>query len=344
MPTILDDYRYDPLDRLVGTRDVLRFYNAKYIATEVEGDVTRCFFTHETQPLAQLQQQAGVTETRLLATDRQHSVVHTFTPTEGYSREYSPYGFQPAFREQGDELGFNGERRAPVTGHYLLGQGYRAYNPVLMRFNSPDTLSPFNKGGINSYAYCLGDPVNLIDTDGHSAASLIATIFRNIPAYDQVPMQSVVHHAMAIAAANPAPVLAPVVAPVVAPLGRARFVVQGHHSLAIVPADRAPVVTVSTSRAAAAIETPIAMVRASTSRSAQGAAAAPAPIASTSRAASAVAAQNTSSAADFFRARQASRTRQAAAARSAPAPAPQPLPEADTQEAARWIRGDADLW
>lgn len=45
MPTILNDYRYDPLDRLVGTRDVLRFYNAKYIATEVEGDVTR-FFLH----------------------------------------------------------------------------------------------------------------------------------------------------------------------------------------------------------------------------------------------------------------------------------------------------------
>ncbi|MCU1753871.1 RHS repeat-associated core domain-containing protein [Pseudomonas helleri] len=229
-------------------------------------------------------------------------------------------------------MGFNGERRAPVTGHYLLGQGYRAYNPVLMRFNSPDTLSPFNKGGINSYAYCLGDPVNLIDTDGHSAASLIAIIFRNIPAYDQVPRLNIVHHAAANAA------------PVVAPLGRARFGLQGHHSLALVPADRAPVVTVSTSRAAAAIEAPIAMVRASTSRSAQGAAAAPAPIASTSRAASAVAAQNTSSAEDFFRARAASRTRQAAAARSAPAPAPQPLPEADTQEAASLIRGAADLW
>lgn len=332
MPTILDDYRYDPLDRLVGTRDVLRFYNAKYIATEVEGDVTRCFFTHETQPLAQLQQQAGVTETRLLATDRQHSVVHTLTATEGYSREYSPYGFQPASREQGDELGFNGERRAPVTGHYLLGQGYRAYNPVLMRFNSPDTLSPFNKGGINSYAYCLRDPINLIDTDGHSAASLIATIFRNIPAFDQVPRLNIVHHA----AANAAPVLEP--------LGRVRFALRGNNSMALVPADRASVVTVPTSRAAAAIEAPIAIARASTSRSAQGAAAAPAPIASTSRAASAVAAQNTSSAADFFHARQASRTRQAAAARSAPAPAPQPSPEADTQEAARWIRGDADLW
>lgn len=328
MPTILVDYRYDPLDRLLGTRDVLRFYNAKYIATEVEGDVARCFFTHKTQPLAQLQQQAGVTETRLLATDRQHSVVHALTATEGYSREYSPYGFQPAQREQGDELGFNGERRAPITGHYLLGQGYRAYNTVLMRFNSPDTLSPFNKGGINSYAYCLGDPINLIDTDGHSAASLITTIFRNIPAFDQVPRLNIVHHAAANAA------------PVVAPSGRARFVLRGNNSIALVPADRAPVVTVSTSRAAAAIEAPIAMVRASTSRSAQGAAVAPAPIASTSRAASAVAAQNTSSAADYFRARAASRTRQATAARSVP----QPLPEAETQEAARWIRGDADLW
>ena len=35
-----------------------------------------------------------------------------------------------------------------------------------MRFNSPDTLSPFGKGGINAYAYCAGDPVNRSDPSG----------------------------------------------------------------------------------------------------------------------------------------------------------------------------------
>lgn len=66
-------------------------------------------------------------------------------------------------------LGFNGERKDPLTGLYHLGKGYRAYNPVLMRFQACDSMSPFGKGGINSYAYCLGDPINLRDPSGHFA-------------------------------------------------------------------------------------------------------------------------------------------------------------------------------
>lgn len=64
--------------------------------------------------------------------------------------------------------GFNGQLPDPLTGHYLLGHGYRAYNPVLMRFNSPDNLSPFAEGGVNAYAYCRGDPVNHSDPSGHA--------------------------------------------------------------------------------------------------------------------------------------------------------------------------------
>ncbi|WP_245399012.1 RHS repeat-associated core domain-containing protein, partial [Pseudomonas syringae] len=63
--------------------------------------------------------------------------------------------------------GYTGQRLDPVTGHYLLGNGYRAFNPVLMRFNSPDSLSPFGEGGLNAYGYCGGDPVNRIDLTGH---------------------------------------------------------------------------------------------------------------------------------------------------------------------------------
>ncbi|WP_279487837.1 RHS repeat-associated core domain-containing protein [Aeromonas veronii] len=44
-------------------------------------------------------------------------------------------------------IGFNGERRDPVTGLYHLGKGYRAYHPALMRFHAPDSLSPFGDGG-----------------------------------------------------------------------------------------------------------------------------------------------------------------------------------------------------
>ncbi|MFC7510130.1 RHS repeat-associated core domain-containing protein [Pantoea stewartii] len=70
-------------------------------------------------------------------------------------------------KAEDDLPGFNGERCDPVSGSYHLGNGYRAYNPVLRRFNCPDSLSPFGAGGINPYAYCAGDPVNHTDPTGH---------------------------------------------------------------------------------------------------------------------------------------------------------------------------------
>ena len=64
-------------------------------------------------------------------------------------------------------LGFNGESFDPILGGYALGLGYRMYSPSLMRFLSPDTLSPFGKGGHHTYAYCNNDPVNHVDRTGH---------------------------------------------------------------------------------------------------------------------------------------------------------------------------------
>ncbi|MCU6173816.1 RHS repeat domain-containing protein [Citrobacter cronae] len=83
---------------------------------------------------------------------------------------------------------FNGQVRDPVSGYYHLGSGYRAYNPELMRFNTPDSWSPFGEGGINPYAYCRNDPINFIDPTGHiswqagvsigfSVLSILLTIF-----------------------------------------------------------------------------------------------------------------------------------------------------------------------
>lgn len=106
--------------------------------------------------------------THLLATDRQHSVLQVLAANgQRAPIAYSPYGHRPELNGLMSLLGFNGERPEPITGHYLLGNGYRAFNPVLMRFNSPDSLSPFDEGGLNPYAYGLGDPINHTDPTGH---------------------------------------------------------------------------------------------------------------------------------------------------------------------------------
>jgi len=107
--------------------------------------------------------------TILLVTDQQRSVLNVLDEHHPHPHPiaYTSYGHRP--RENGllSLLGFNGELTDPLTGCYLLGNGYRAFNPVLMRFNSPDSWSPFGDGGVNAYAYCVGDPVNRSDPTGH---------------------------------------------------------------------------------------------------------------------------------------------------------------------------------
>ena len=103
----------------------------------------------------------------LLATDLQRSVLHRVSRSKHQSIAYNVYGHCPVENGLSSLLGFNGERVDPVTGHYLLGNGYRAFNPVLMRFNSPDSWSPFGDGGVNGYGYCGGDSVNRSDASGH---------------------------------------------------------------------------------------------------------------------------------------------------------------------------------
>ncbi len=83
---------------------------------------------------------------------------------KGTLYHWSPYG---SGVDSGELPGFNGERIDPLSGVYHLGNGYRAFNPILMRFNCPDNLSPFDGGGINPYAYCAGDPINHLDPSGH---------------------------------------------------------------------------------------------------------------------------------------------------------------------------------
>jgi RHS repeat-associated protein len=170
--TVLCHYRYDPLDRLVDCSpsaqiNTQRFYLKERLACEIQGAVQRSIFQHDEQLLAQQQRQGGAVETTLLATDQQRSVLHMLDATQPHPLAYTPYGHRAPESGLFSLLGFNGERPDSVTGHYLLGNGYRAFNPVLMRFNSPDSWSPFGKGGLNAYGYCGGDSVNRSDPTGH---------------------------------------------------------------------------------------------------------------------------------------------------------------------------------
>ncbi|WP_084614865.1 RHS repeat-associated core domain-containing protein [Pseudomonas batumici] len=176
--SLLCRYQYDPLDRLASLAppeacELQRFYLKNRLVTEIHGTIQQSIVQYEDQLLAQQQRQDEVLSTTLLATDQQRSVLHTLAPDGPRpGMAYSVYGHQPADNGLLSLLGFNGERLDRITGHYLLGNGYRVFNPVLMRFNSPDNRSPFAEGGINTYAYCMGDPVNQTDPSGHAPAWL----------------------------------------------------------------------------------------------------------------------------------------------------------------------------
>ncbi|WP_411705063.1 RHS repeat-associated core domain-containing protein [Edaphovirga cremea] len=64
-------------------------------------------------------------------------------------------------------LGYTGQRQSDLSQKYLLGNGYRGFNPITKRFTAYDSLSPFGLGGPNGYIYCRGNPINNADPSGH---------------------------------------------------------------------------------------------------------------------------------------------------------------------------------
>ncbi|MCU6275499.1 RHS repeat protein [Morganella morganii] len=165
-------YEYDALNRLVSQQvsggDVRElYYRGNTLVNEVlaAGRQETRLIKRGTHCLG-MSQGGALT---LTGTDHNNSLIWSENKNDGATRHnWSPYG-------SGNPVdllpGFNGERCDPVSGSYHLGNGYRAYNPVLMRFNCPDNLSPFGEGGINPYAYCAGDPVNFTDPSGHMSTS-----------------------------------------------------------------------------------------------------------------------------------------------------------------------------
>ncbi|WP_449430207.1 RHS repeat-associated core domain-containing protein [Pseudomonas putida] len=103
---------------------------------------------------------------KLLATDESNSVLKVQGAVDEQLQAYTPYGHNPLMPSSRSLLGFNGET-VDYVDLYLLGNGLRAFNTGLMRFHSPDSMSPFDQGGLNTYAYCSGDPINYQDPSGH---------------------------------------------------------------------------------------------------------------------------------------------------------------------------------
>ncbi len=147
--------------------DTLFFYQRDKLVSLRQGSQQRTILRSADFPLAEWQ--AGDTSERgLLAIDEKGSVLEVQVANEAEQHHYSAYGHAPNLPSALTSLSFTGEHCYLRLGAYLLGKGQRAYQPTLMRFFSPDYLSPFAAGGLNAYGYCNGDPINQIDPSGTS--------------------------------------------------------------------------------------------------------------------------------------------------------------------------------
>lgn len=141
------------------------FFSGQDLTHEQTGDDSLQFCSGEQGVFAINAVTNGIRQTTLLGADTQGSVRLEADNTVR-TRRYSPHGAEPE-NTANSPIGYAGQRTEPLTGWQILGD-YRPYDPVLMCFLSPDSESPFGRGGINPYVYCAGDPINRVDPDGHS--------------------------------------------------------------------------------------------------------------------------------------------------------------------------------
>ncbi|KAM0152547.1 hypothetical protein ACHAPG_007621 [Botrytis cinerea] len=173
---VLAQYLYDAAGNLACQKvpnqpDTRFFYRGSLIAVQ-KGDRLVSYLSNGSEYWGEtVSQLGGSIETHLWASNCQQSILTTLdsqNPNQIQTQQYTPYGCSGS--EAGSSfssISFNGQWRDPVTGWYHLGNGYRIYNPQLRRFHTPDPWAPFASGEINPYVYCLGDPINRVDPNGH---------------------------------------------------------------------------------------------------------------------------------------------------------------------------------
>jgi len=161
---------------------MLYFYRNNRIRTLLGLDSSQTILRHNHLPLAVATQRSDHQATCLLGCDPQQSSLLRLAPEAITTASYLPYGYalDPA------TVAFHGEYFDPISRSYPLGAGYRSLFPTLRRFSSPDNLSPFDRGGINAYAFVSGDPINFHDPSAHARGLAHLHVPKNpkIP-YDQ---------------------------------------------------------------------------------------------------------------------------------------------------------------
>ncbi|CAM3964626.1 YD repeat protein [Pseudomonas reidholzensis] len=169
----LGQYQYDSHGELFGARlgaedERLLMYEGDRLSLAIRGALRTEYLYQGSEPVAE-QHSDAQSNTLLLQANASGSVIAESQQGALRSARFSAYGERTADPAMRGGLGFNGEMLDPASGCYLLGRGYRAYNPEIKRFHSPDSFSPFGSGGLNSYGYCLGNPITFRDPTGHSA-------------------------------------------------------------------------------------------------------------------------------------------------------------------------------
>jgi RHS repeat-associated protein len=173
---VRSSYGYDAAGRQVSHSDEIGnrvglHYSAERVIGVSQGSVRARYVRHEETVLARSISGMG---SEINGSDGNASVRMVTSGSSSVRHvSYAPYGMSGIDEGSGSLLQrsrpvFNGERYDPLGQLYHLGNGRRAYSPELMIFLSPDPLSPFDEGGLNSYGYCGGDPVNFIDPSGLS--------------------------------------------------------------------------------------------------------------------------------------------------------------------------------
>ncbi|WP_162491671.1 RHS repeat-associated core domain-containing protein, partial [Pseudomonas caricapapayae] len=173
----VNQFAYDGHNHLTavtqGSDDAtLRFYEGDRLSNTVQAQTRTQYLSDGDTPLGQQQVGDSASTALLLMSNASNSVIGEIQQSELRTAVYNAYGERSSDDELQSLLAFNGEIRDPSCGWYLLGKGYRAYNPELMRFHSPDSMSPFGAGGLNPYGYCIGNPIAFQDPTGHSVGQL----------------------------------------------------------------------------------------------------------------------------------------------------------------------------